>query len=414
MHPCQSWAGKNVAKRRWNRSPTPAKIAAPAGPQSGNESYQEETCGAAKPAVLRSLRQAEVSDSQSRYPQTSHREQATEMLQFKWGWGAQEQEAGATHAMTQTPQFSFRGFLDHGDEHQRAYATADVRGEAPARWIAHLTAVPGESVVLDLGAGSGLISFALSKVFKHVIAGDLVPDNVLLIRRESAQRRIGNLHPIVLNGLRLPFQESAFDAIVVNGVFEWAGVNERGHDPRRLQDQFLRETNRVLRPGGLMYLAIENRAALQNLLRDPHTKRPFLLAVPYSFADQLSRLLYKAPFQVHIYTPWELKKLLHKAGFDTVQFFTPLPSYQFPTHFLPLFSQESSSDSLSTIDKDRLQAALDLAGYGVSLEQFLRRVRRRLKWRILPFLSRDIVALCHKGRRVTAQPAGDGRGNGRG
>jgi SAM-dependent methyltransferase len=84
----------------------------------------------------------------------------------------------------------------------------------------------------------------------------------------GARRRRDRL--VVADGLKLPFPDGFFDAVISSGVLEHVGVSERGgpgtyevsalpeRDERRLA--FLASLVRVLAPGGTLYLDFPNGA----------------------------------------------------------------------------------------------------------------------------------------------------------
>jgi len=113
--------------------------------------------------------------------------------------------------------------------------------------------------VLDIGAGSGGIAIALAERGATVDA--IEPDPV---RFRWAQARIeGHSAPVRLAdevAEKLPFEDATFDIVTLDSVIEHV------ENP----PQVVRETARVLRPGGIVYMVTPNKSSLVNLLRDPH------------------------------------------------------------------------------------------------------------------------------------------------
>ena len=114
--------------------------------------------------------------------------------------------------------------------------------EAKAEKIAAILAAAGSPLkpdhqVLDLGCGSGGIAARLAQ-YARVSCADALD-----------QRTQGRDLPFQPVGDTLPFADDAFDVIVSNHVIE--------HVPDALTH--LREIHRVVRPGGIVYLATPNR-----------------------------------------------------------------------------------------------------------------------------------------------------------
>jgi len=107
--------------------------------------------------------------------------------------------------------------------------------------------------VLDIGCGSGLISEYFAKNNK-VYCVD-IEDHLLLPKGETVLFK-------KMDSERIPFEEKYFDIVISNHVIEH--IKE--------QNLHLKEIRRVLKTGGVCYLATPNR----NFPVEPHYKVPFI------------------------------------------------------------------------------------------------------------------------------------------
>jgi SAM-dependent methyltransferase len=291
---------------------------------------------------------------------------------------------------------SFKAILDRGDDGSRHYVKAEIRGVAVAAFLARVLP-PSKSVsVLDLGCGSGLISFALAAQYGSVFSVDQEVDNLEITSQGLARRGIRNVYPARATGFQLPFPDASFDGVVLNGVLEWVGVNDRGESPGTLQKRFLAEIHRVLRPEGVFYMAIENRSAPPHLWRDPHTNIPLVCLFPRSLAEWFSKTFLGRAYQVYIYTPWQLRVLLRGAGFDAVRLFSPVPGYQYPFQYVSL---DGIPESLADIAAADFQAVTrNAAEVGIRLDPagLKRKLELQAKWNLLAFATRDLAAVCRR------------------
>src|SRR4030065_2206102 len=73
------------------------------------------------------------------------------------------------------------------------------------------------------------------------------------------QEHVRNIRFVRADWLRLPFPDNSFDLVVANGVLEWLGLSDYSRNPRQVQQEFLKEARRVLKPGGCLYVGTENR-----------------------------------------------------------------------------------------------------------------------------------------------------------
>jgi SAM-dependent methyltransferase len=111
---------------------------------------------------------------------------------------------------------------------------------------------------LDLGAGVGRITVRVAARVARVTAGDLAAGMLDRLRVNAAAERAGNVDPVRIRSDSLPFRTAALDVVLCLGLLE--------HLPEPLRHATLAEAARVLRPGGLLLLVLNNRRS--ELLRD--------------------------------------------------------------------------------------------------------------------------------------------------
>ena len=130
-------------------------------------------------------------------------------------------------------------------------------------------ATPGERA-LDVGTGSGYVAETLAEAGVDVVASDLNPEAC----REAAERGV----PVVRADLLDPFRDEAFDLVTFNPPYlptdpdeEWDDWMEHalsgGEDGRRLVDPFLDEVERMLAPGGRVFLLISSLTGIGDVQR---------------------------------------------------------------------------------------------------------------------------------------------------
>jgi SAM-dependent methyltransferase len=190
---------------------------------------------------------------------------------------------------------------------------------------------------LDVGAGSGVIAQALSEHFDRVVAIEHAAEWSEFMRRRFAQDDVGNVDVVLGSAVPLPFATDTFDLVVVNGVLEWIPEASTGDTPREAQLNFLRDVRRVLRPGGALGIAIENRICLWNLAgAAPHGEPPYAVILPRAVAAWYTRRVQRREYRNWIYTFWGYKRLLRAAGFRDVLIQQVQPNYYAPQEVLDI------------------------------------------------------------------------------
>jgi ubiquinone/menaquinone biosynthesis C-methylase UbiE len=109
--------------------------------------------------------------------------------------------------------------------------------------------VTSETMVLDAGSGTGIVTLAFHQAGfrpRKTIAFDLSRNSLKLAIEQAGKEKMvdaENIEAIQGNVLALPFADESFDIVLSCGVLEYVDL-----------DEGLRESARVLKPGGKLVL----------------------------------------------------------------------------------------------------------------------------------------------------------------
>jgi len=215
-------------------------------------------------------------------------------------------------------------------------------------WLFHCLNFFNVDSCLDLGSGWGNLTFALANFFKEVYSLEAVKNKLIFQSIRQQQEKIPNIKFIRADWLDLPFPSNCLDLVAANGVLEWVGLSDHSKKVRSLQLQFLKEVNRVLKPSGCLYVGIENRFGFPFLLGAlDHSGLPFTSLFPRKIADLVVKFFRKTygdyqtekrgseewqSYRTYTYTLEGYKKILREAGFNQINFYWALPSYNYPKY----------------------------------------------------------------------------------
>jgi SAM-dependent methyltransferase len=173
-----------------------------------------------------------------------------------------------------------------------------------------------ERQILEIGCGCGAITRYLGELGGPVLALEGSYRRASIAAERC--RDLPNVKVVSDNFLHFgPDQQ--FDVITLIGVLEYAGIYFSGEDPFRTM---LERAHRLLRPDGLLVIAIENKLGLKYWAGAPedHTGEAYLgLGNGYG------------PGQARTFGRSELKELLSLSGFPSHPFIYPFPDYKLPT-----------------------------------------------------------------------------------
>jgi len=204
-----------------------------------------------------------------------------------------------------------------------------VDDDTRAGWL-FLLDLPQHGAVLDLGCGLGALSMQLSRFYNRVVACDLTPERIQFLKIRAEQEGRTNIdYACAGDTPRLPFPSAYFDAVILNGVLEWVPDSRNG-DPRTIQQEFLADINRILKPTGQLYLAIENRIGYEYFFGKPdnHSNLLYGSLLPRSVANQYSLARRGKPYRTYTYGIGGYRRLLRDAGFAFQHFYSTVPDYR--------------------------------------------------------------------------------------
>ncbi|KQP17278.1 glycosyltransferase [Pseudorhodoferax sp. Leaf265] len=186
--------------------------------------------------------------------------------------------------------------------------------------------------VLEIGCGCGAITRALGE-----FGADVVALEGSIVRAEIAAARCRGLDNIsvICDSFDSFESKERFDVVTLIGVLEYARkyfAAGPGQDPVAAT---LARARSMLKPGGVLLLAIENQLGLKYFAGRPEDHN----GVPMYGIEDLYGSSDAVTFGEH-----ELRGLLSAAGWDHQRWWYPFPDYKFPISILSESGVHASAD----------------------------------------------------------------------
>ncbi len=183
-------------------------------------------------------------------------------------------------------------------------------------------------LALDIGCGFGSLTLGLGEYYSSALGVDMLRERLAYASLRAQQDHRDRSRFTQTNAHQLPLRNGTCDLVTMNGVLECAALYARG-EPRILQRAMLLEARRVLKPDGVIAVAIENRYALEELagMADTHTGLRFVTTLPRVVANGVSRARSGRPYTTYLHSRTGYKTLLRDAGFADVCIFDLISSY---------------------------------------------------------------------------------------
>lgn len=172
-----------------------------------------------------------------------------------------------------------------------------------------------KGTLLEIGAGCGAITGLFCERTKQVTAVDLSKRRSTI--NAYRNKKYDNLEIIVGNFEDIEFRKK-YDYVSLIGVLEYSIYYINSDDPFK---DMLKKAKSLLKPGGRLLIAIENKYGLKYWAgaTEDHTGKLFDGIQGYNEEDR-----------VRTFSKDGLKKLLMDAGFENNDFYYPVPDYKLP------------------------------------------------------------------------------------
>ncbi len=159
--------------------------------------------------------------------------------------------------------------------------------------------------VLEIGCGTAAAAVGCAALGASVDATDVSLRWLVLARRRLEESgAAGTVRLAACAAEHLPFPDGSFDLVVATDVIEHV------ESPRAV----VAEAARVLRPGGLLFLATPNRFTLG---LEPHVRLPAVGYLPRPLARRYVELVGRTSYDhVRLLSAWELRRLLAEHGLE--------------------------------------------------------------------------------------------------
>lgn len=197
--------------------------------------------------------------------------------------------------------------------------------------------------LLEIGSGCGALTGLFCRKVDHVVAIELSKQRSMINATRNEQYdnltiMLGNFEDIKI--------EEKFDYVTLIGVFEYSISYISSDDPFM---DMLKKIKGFLKPGGKLFLAIENKYGLKYFAgaTEDHTGRCFDGLQNYATVDRVRTFSHKT-----------LEKMLVAAGFFQNEFYYPMPDYKLPSEIYSdrcLPSMGSIRGACVAYDRDRYE-----------------------------------------------------------
>lgn len=170
--------------------------------------------------------------------------------------------------------------------------------------------------LLEIGAECGALTGLFCRKVGHVVAVESSErDSAVNLARN---KKYDNLTVMVGDFCDIEIEEK-FDYVTLIGILGYAGCDRNSADPYM---DMLKKAKECLKPGGKLFLAIENRYGVKYFAgaTEDHTGRCFDGLENYAGAEHVRTFSHKT-----------LDKMLLEAGFFRNEFYYPMPDYKLPS-----------------------------------------------------------------------------------
>ena len=218
-----------------------------------------------------------------------------------------------------------------------------------------LLPITSNSRILDAGCMWGGLTIPVAQYCGEIFAVDKTLETLTFLKIRAEQMGFKNVRAVASPLRNLPFPDDYFDMVILNGVLEWVAFDQEvvlekhwgkkrndsathSKNPRQMQIEVLRELQRILKPGGYLYLAIENRIGYPYLMGHPddHMNIRFVPFLPRFIANAITKRKLNCEYRTYISSLPGYRSLLRGSGFQDTEFYGAFPNYRTPNTIVPI------------------------------------------------------------------------------
>ncbi|NOX81586.1 MAG: methyltransferase domain-containing protein [Alphaproteobacteria bacterium] len=221
-------------------------------------------------------------------------------------------------------------------DHNVEYLTDETR----AKYIDFIK-IEDSDVVLEIGASMGQHTRLIAKKCNKLEALEVVPEQAMFAKLWCEQSGSNNVC-FSAGGASgyLPYESNTFNLVIMNYVLEWS-ASRADVNPEIFHLRLLSEIQRILRPGGRMFVSTKNRYSLRIVLggMDEHLGIRFGNALPRVMGRLFSSSQHPDEPKGYLHSRKKFEKLISKAGFSDLQAILFFPDARNPA-FVEYFDVE--------------------------------------------------------------------------
>ncbi len=232
-------------------------------------------------------------------------------LSYSGSYVSRESDVEIAHALHAAAGLDLAGLLrehwrltDAPEDLATRFVSGDLAAHAKSEDVAAMLAVVASDVlapgarVLELGCGTAALAAAVARRGADVVASDIGLRWLVLAAQRFRDEGVSGASLVCCSAESAPFADGSFDLVVASDVIEH--VNDI--------DAFVAGCARLLRPGGLLFLATPNRYSLG---LEPHVRLPALGYLPRPLAVRAARAMRDADYShVRLLSARGLRRLL--------------------------------------------------------------------------------------------------------
>lgn len=219
----------------------------------------------------------------------------------------------------------------------------------------YLLPISSSSRILDAGSMWGGVTIPVAQHCKEIFAVDKTVETLTFLKIRANQMGFQNVHVVASPLQNLPFPDDFFDMVILNGVLEWVAFDQEiiledhwgkkrtdsalySKDPRKMQVEVLRELNRIIKPGGHIFVAIENSIGYQYLagFPDDHVNLKYVSFLPRFIANAITKLKLNCEYRTYTYSISGYRSLMKDGGYGEIKLYGAFSHYIAPSEIIPI------------------------------------------------------------------------------